>query len=233
MLALKEWRTDRSYLWSVFVGELVTAAIALADRPLCARLLNDLLPHAETCAVNAALVCFMGAHAHRVGLLYSALGNPQEAEQWLRRALEVHDLAALLSWPGEAVPALQLAGPAYPTEPHGQDPMLDRRALQAYRQRLADLEDELDSAQTLHDEARRQRATDEREQLLAELRRATRPGGTARPLGPSATERARKAVTARVRDAIRHIAEVHPDLGDYLDRTVRTGVTCRYDPPTG
>ncbi|MET8147590.1 ATP-binding protein [Actinoplanes sp. NPDC049668] len=283
VLALEDWRTDRSYLWSVFVGELATAAIALADRPLCARLLDDLLPHAETCAVNAALVCFMGAHAHRVGLLYAALGDQPAADRWLRRALEVHrqlgaqaweaetraalaglpladgpvtlrrsgdlwtagfrghtaylrdakglhDLATLLDRPGAAVPAVQLANRAYPAESSGQDPVLDRRALQEYRQRLAELAEELDTAQALSDEARRRRATDEREQLLAELRRATRPGGASRPLGPSAAERARKAVTARLRDAIRRIAEVHPDLGDHLDRTVHTGSTCRYDP---
>nr|BFE67141.1 hypothetical protein GCM10020092_004420 [Actinoplanes digitatis] len=106
VLALEDWRTDRSYLWSVFVGELATAAIALADRPLCARLLDDLLPHAETCAVNAALVCFMGAHAHRVGLLYAALGDRPEAGRWLRRALEVHRQLGAQAWEAETRAAL-------------------------------------------------------------------------------------------------------------------------------
>ena len=46
----------------------------------------------------------------------------------------------------------------------------------------------------------------------------------------SDAERARKAVTARIRDAIRRIGAAHPDLGAHLDRTVRTGTTCRYDP---
>ena len=56
VLALDDWRADRSYLWSVFIGEMATAAIALRDRPLCQRLLDDLLPVADTCAVNGALV---------------------------------------------------------------------------------------------------------------------------------------------------------------------------------
>jgi hypothetical protein len=38
VLALDDWHTDRSYLWSIFIGELVTAAIALGDGPLCRRL---------------------------------------------------------------------------------------------------------------------------------------------------------------------------------------------------
>jgi hypothetical protein len=49
-------------------------------------------------------------------------------------------------------------------------------------------------------------------------------------LANTAAERARKAVTARIRDAIRRITDAHPELGAHLDRTVRTGTTCRYEP---
>jgi tetratricopeptide (TPR) repeat protein len=292
VLALDEWRTDRSYLWSVFVGELATAAIALDDRPLCTALLADLLPLADTCAVNGALVCFMGAHAHRVGLLHAALGEPEPAARWLNRALEthrrlgaraweaetraaldslhgggptpatdpddaaprlvragdvwqvsyrgrsafvadvkgVHDLAALLARPGTDLPALDLAGGGLADGARAADPVLDRAALAAYKRRLAELDDELSTAGAQSDLARRQRATDEREHLLAELRRATRPDGGSRRLGPSAAERARKAVTARIRDAIRRVGAVLPDLGTHLDRSIRTGTVCRYDP---
>ncbi|WP_203905438.1 ATP-binding protein [Virgisporangium aliadipatigenens] len=290
VLALPDWRTDRSYLWSVFVGELVAAATALDDRVLCERLLEDLLPVAHTCVVNGALVCFMGAHAHRVGLLYAALNQQELAGHWLERALDIHrrlgarlwqdesraalerlpgrpgrpptheglhligdmwqasfggrtvylpdakglhDLAALLAAPGVEVPALRLldnAGSAPTTAPTPSEPVLDRAALAAYRRRLAELDNELDDARTMTDAARLRRATDEREYLLAELRRATRPGGRSRTLGSTTAERARKAVTARIRDAIRRITKVHPDFGRHLDRTVRTGANCRYDP---
>jgi hypothetical protein len=111
--------------------------------------------------------------------------------------------------------------------PH--EPILDRAALVAYKQRLADLDEQLDAARTDADLAAQQRATDEREFVLAELRRATRPGGASRRLGATTAERAHKAVTGRIRDAIRHISEALPDLGAHLDRTIRTGATCRYD----
>ncbi|HEU4420905.1 MAG TPA: hypothetical protein VFR67_00005, partial [Pilimelia sp.] len=81
------------------------------------------------------------------------------------------------------------------------------------------------------DLAHHQRASDERERLLAELHRATRPDGGSRALGNTAAERARKAVTARIRDAIRRITDAHPELGTHLDRTIRTGTTCRYEAP--
>ncbi|GAA4720519.1 ATP-binding protein [Phytohabitans rumicis] len=296
VLALEDWRTDRSYLWSIFVGEMVTAAIAIQDRPLCQRLLEDLLPLADTCAVNAALVCFMGAHAHRIALLHAALDQPDLARRWLRQALQTHrrlgarawqaetqhalanlgdpspsaptgpdqdapllhrvgdlwqasyhgrsayirdakglrDLAALIAHPGTDLPALELAGGDTSLSGHApsNQPVLDRAALIAYRRRLAELDDELQTAQTHADLARQQHATDEREQLLAELRRATRPDGSPRPFGNTTAERARKAVTARIRDAIRRIADAHPELGAHLDRTIRTGTTCRYDVPT-
>jgi hypothetical protein len=271
---------------------MAAAAIALQDSLLCQRLLDDLLPIAETCAVNGALVCFMGAHAHRIGLLNAALGSAEPARHWLTHALQIHrrlgarawqaethqalanlddteaptdispevaqlrrigdmwqasyrgrtaylrdtkglhDLADLLAHPGADLSALSLAGGEASHRAHTgrAEPVVDRTALLAYRRRLAELDDELATAQAHSDLARQQRATDEREELLAELRRSTRPDGSPRMLANSATERARKAVTARIRDAIRRITDAHPELGAHLDRTVRTGTTCRYEP---
>jgi hypothetical protein len=267
-----------------FVGEMAEAAIAVRDLELCEQLLDDLLPLAETCAVNAALVCFMGAHAHRIGLLHAALDRPEYARYWLNRAAEIHrrlgaraweaeteralaslnepestpavrlrqvghmwqasyhgstvflrdtkglhDLAVLIASPGADLAAVTLAG-GEGLEGAAAEPILDRAALHAYRRRLVELDDELAAANEHADLARHQRAADEREQLLAELRHATRPGGVPRGLASSTAERARKAVTARIRDAIHRMAETHPELGAHLDRSVRTGTTCSYSP---
>jgi hypothetical protein len=140
---------------------------------------------------------------------------------YLRDAKGLHDLATLLARPGVDVPAVELAGTDLGAAP--AEPVLDRAALTAYRQRLAVLDEQLESSQ-------RPALVEERAQLLAELRRATRPGGASRSLGPTTAERARKAVTARIRDAIRRIQEVLPAFGTHLDRAVRTGTACRYDP---
>ena len=56
-------------------------------------------------------------------------------------------------------------------------------------------------------------------------------GGRARQLG-SPAERARSAVTWRIRNAIRKIASVHPRLGKHLENSVRTGTFCVYEPET-
>lgn len=73
---LGTWRADRSYMSSVGVRELAVAAIALDDQALCADLLADLAPLAETCAVNGAVVAFAGSHGHVAGLLASHLARP-------------------------------------------------------------------------------------------------------------------------------------------------------------
>jgi hypothetical protein len=94
----------------VFIGELVEAAVAVADHPLCERLLDDLMPVADGCAVNGALVCFMGAHAHRVGRLHAALGRSNSARDWLQRALGTHVTLRARAWEAETCAALATVG---------------------------------------------------------------------------------------------------------------------------
>lgn len=56
----------------------------------------------------------------------------------------------------------------------------------------------------------------------ARLRRVRRTGSQA--------ERARTAVTARIRASVRRIGAVHPELGRHLDTALRTGTLCVYQP---
>jgi hypothetical protein len=71
----------------------------------------------------------------------------------------------------------------------------------------------------------------ERDALVAELAAAAGLGGRARRLGDQ-SERARKAVTARIRDVLDRIERVHPALGAHLRASVTTGTYCGYPPPT-
>jgi predicted ATPase/class 3 adenylate cyclase len=150
----------------------------------------------------------------------------------LRHAKGLADLAVLVAQPGVDVHVLDLASPdprVARAECRG-GPVLDRPALAAYRQRLADLEEEEAEAAIHNDQGRLARLDRERESLLTELRHATGVGGRVRPLGSDATERARKAVAGRLRDAIRRIETVLPELGSHLDRSLVTGTSCRYQP---
>lgn len=284
VVALDAWRGDRSYLWSVFVGGMATAAVRLGDAEVCGRLLVELEPVAGSCGVNGALVCFAGSNAHWAGILAAALGRPDDARRSLTRALAVHrrlgapdwvaeteremagldaparaaadaelrrdggvwrvrhlgasshlpdlkglaDLAVLVARPYTDVHVLELAGAGHHERDSGT--LLDTTARAAYRRRLAELDEDLADARADHDLGRTEHLEARRDALLAELGRAAGLGGRGRPLGSSTTERARKAVTARLRDAIGRIASVHPELGAHLRSSVLTGTVCRYEP---
>jgi hypothetical protein len=144
----------------------------------------------------------------------------------------MRDLAALLSKPGREIAAVDLveAAAGQPVAA-GADtgPQLDSRARDAYRRRLADLEEEVAEAEANADAGRMAVLSEEREFLAAELAGALGLGGRARTTGDSA-ERARKAVTMRVGTAVKAIGEVHPALARHLRASVSTGRFCSYQP---
>jgi hypothetical protein len=106
--------------------------------------------------------------------------------------------------------------------------VLDHRAQQQYRSRLADLDDELTEAGRNHDLGRATAAADERAFIARELAAAVGLGRE-RGLGDD-RERARKAVTARIKDALQRIEARHPALGAHLRQSISTGNNCSYRP---
>jgi hypothetical protein len=109
----------------------------------------------------------------------------------------------------------------------GGDPVLDDEAKLRYRRRLSELDEELDRAGLRGDSRRASSLEAEREALLQELRAAAGLAGRTRRLGDEA-ERARKTVTARIRDVLRKLDQHHPLLAQHLRQNVSTGATCSY-----
>ncbi|MGH2825889.1 MAG: transcriptional regulator [Actinomycetota bacterium] len=107
--------------------------------------------------------------------------------------------------------------------------MLDARAKNAYRRRLAEIEDDIEQARALGDTERAAQAGAERDFLLRELSRAVGLGSRDRRAA-SPSERARVAVTRAIRHGIVRISGHHPELGKHLDGAIRTGTYCAYDP---
>jgi hypothetical protein len=156
----------------------------------------------------------------------------------LRDSKGLRDLRELLAQPGTSIAALDLAtsrGERRRATQHGLHPpsdtgeVLDATARAAYRRRLQELQDEADDADAMGDAERSARLASERDALLTALTTVYGLGGRSRRMG-SPAERARTAVTTRIRDAIRRIARSDPDLGEHLSRSVRTGTFCVYDP---
>jgi tetratricopeptide (TPR) repeat protein len=143
-------------------------------------------------------------------------------------------LAQLLAHPGREFHVLDLVaaetGQQMALGDAGE--ILDERAKTAYRRRLAEIEDDIEQARALGDAEREAQADAERDFLVRELARAVGLGGRDRRAG-SASERARSGVTRAVRQGIARIGEHHPELGEHLNRAVRTGTYCSYVPDPG
>jgi hypothetical protein len=153
-----------------------------------------------------------------------------EAEECqIKDSKGVRDLAVLVASPNREVPAAELMAQGMAIDAAGADAVLDDRARRQFQQRLADLDTDLAEAEAGNDLGRIGSIKAERDAIAHELAAALGLGGRARTLGDPA-ERARKAVSARIRDAVKAIAACHPALGDHLEASVRTGTFCSYVP---
>ena len=156
----------------------------------------------------------------------------------------MHYLARLLADPGREYHVLDLVAAETSSVAHVDDnragrlprpalgdagQMLDAQAKDAYRRRLAEIDDDIEQARAIGDGERAAQADAERDFLLRELSRAVGMSGRDRRAA-SASERARAGVTRAVRHTITRIADHHPQLGEHLSRTIRTGTYCAYMP---
>ena len=138
-----------------------------------------------------------------------------------------HDIARLLAQPNAPLHCLELS--AAPQESSAPDELLDRRARLEYKRRIEELQREIEQAESDNDRARSEPARQELDILIEGLVKATGLGGGSRKMTHSA-ERARTAVTWRIRSAIRKIAAAHPQLGRHLSNSIHTGYFCIYSP---
>ncbi|HEX6872595.1 MAG TPA: hypothetical protein VF163_15975 [Micromonosporaceae bacterium] len=178
----------------------------------------------------------------------------REGDYWLvifeGRTVRVRDLkgmrylARLLATPGREYHVLDLVAAEARREAHTDSgdaadlprsalgdagEILDAPAKEAYRRRLVEIDDDIERAHAIGDAERAAQADRERGFLVQELARAFGLSGRGRRAA-SASERARAGVTRAVRHAIARIDEHHPQLGEHLGRTIRTGTYCAYGP---
>lgn len=158
----------------------------------------------------------------------------------LRDSKGLRYLAELLASPGVERHALDLVDRVEGTRA-SDEPSLDRRRLgdageladsrarAAYRRRIEELRAEIDAAFEVGAEERAEVLQGEVDALVDQL--ATAFGLAGRPRrASSAAERARLNVTRALRAATERIREVLPGAGAVLDRRVRTGLYCAYEP---
>ncbi|MFN2419332.1 MAG: AAA family ATPase [Candidatus Limnocylindria bacterium] len=152
----------------------------------------------------------------------------------MKDAKGLADLARLVARPGQEIYVLDLTTPPDADGRALRDAgdvgeLLDARARAEYRRRVGELDDEIADAASNHDVGRAERARTERDFIAAELAAALGLGGRPRRSGDPA-ERARKAVSGRIRLTIGRIGSEHPELARHLTNAVRTGTFCVYKP---
>jgi len=214
-------------------GDAERAALLLGDAEAEARRLGMPGLLSEIANAGSGVAGEVGGPANAGGAFL------REGEFWtltfaghtirLRDVKGLHDIAALLAQPGRETHVVDLMG-AVDVQASGEDgELVDSQARGAYRARLQELQEEIDEAAADNDFERAARARGEAEFLTAELSAAVGLGGRPRR-PPAAPERARKAVTWRIRSAIDRISREHPELGRHLRVSIRTGAFCSYAP---
>lgn len=108
-------------------------------------------------------------------------------------------------------------------------PILDSQAKAEYKRRIYELRKDADEAERFNDSYGVARARDEMDAIAEQLAAAVGLGGRGRRSSVGA-ERARSAVTKRIKEAINRIAEVIPPLGCHLAARIKTGYFCSYKP---
>ena len=154
----------------------------------------------------------------------------RSSEVTVRASKGMTDLSRLLAAPGVDIPAIDLMGASVTVE--GSDEMLDESARKSYQARVRELQGDIDEAEEFGDAARAERARVEMEAIVDQLTAATGLGGRRRRT-PTAADRARSAVTHRLRSTIERVASLDPALGRHLETSITTGTYCSYrpDPP--
>jgi predicted ATPase len=145
----------------------------------------------------------------------------------VRTSKGLADIARLLSAPGREVHCLDLMGAS--VEQHSTGEVIDGTARRRYEHRIRELQQTVEEAEADNDYLRAERAQVELDAVVEHLTAALGRGGRTRRSGDSA-DRARSAVTQRVRAAIRQLAASHPELGRHLQASIRTGTYCTYRP---
>ncbi len=128
----------------------------------------------------------------------------------MRLSKGLDDVVRLIEADGREVHCLDLAGAG--VEESSTGPVLDDTARRQYERRIRELQEEIEEAEHNHDLARAYKNQVELDAIIDHLTAALGMGNKTRTAGGTA-ERARSAVTHRIRAAIRQLEKLQPQPG--------------------
>lgn len=145
----------------------------------------------------------------------------------LRDSKGLNNIAMLLTQPEKEIHCADLMGAAIIQEPGTE--VIDNQARKAYEQKIKDLREELEEAEDMNDLEQASKLSEEYETLVAHLSKSLGLAGETRKMG-SSVEKARSAVTLRIKSTIKKIDSVHPGLARHFLSAIKTGTFCSYKP---
>jgi tetratricopeptide (TPR) repeat protein len=202
-------------------GDRARARAELAEAIDEARAM-EMAHRVETWTARAAALAPPVLARHRDG--WTVTGGSARVD--LPDIVGLHYLSRLLEHPGTELSAVDLCGTAVVA---GRQELLDSTAIDAYRQRVRDLDAAIDDADAGAGAAKADQLRLERDAVVGELTRALGLGGRSRQFAAT-PERARTAVRKAIKRALDAIADREPALGADLRAGITTGTVCRYTP---
>jgi hypothetical protein len=121
-----------------------------------------------------------------------------------------------------------LAGFAEETSTGSIGEVVDMETLKGYRDRLHEIDEELEEATSFNDPSRQAKLSDERQAILDQVKSAQGLGGRVRQKFDA--ERSRKTVCKAISRSIEAIEKVHPELGLHLHKSINLGLEVSYSP---
>lgn len=137
-----------------------------------------------------------------------------------------YDLQKLIRQPREILHCAELMGIGLEVQ---GDEMIDEKARKQYKERILNIQDELEEAELVSDFARLETLQEEYDSILDMISKSIDHKGRIRRTG-NTHEKARSAITWRIRSAIARIEQFHPSLGTHFSNAVKTGTLCTYKP---
>lgn len=137
-----------------------------------------------------------------------------------------YDLQKMLREPRQLFHCAELMGSSVNDQ---GEKLIDEKARTAYQKKILDLQIDLQEAEQRSDYIRIEKLQAEYDRLVDHLSRSLGLKGKARETG-STVEKARSALTWRIRNAIARIEQHHPLLGAHLSNAIKTGILCSYQP---
>lgn len=107
--------------------------------------------------------------------------------------------------------------------------VFDTKAKASYQQKILKLKAAIEDAEEMNNTEKAARLYDEYDKLVHHLSGSLGLSDKPRKTD-SVAEKARSAVTWRIRNAIKKIGDAHPSLGKHLAKSIKTGTFCVYNP---